>query len=180
MSRHELVSAMIDDKSKIIARAALLDYLKSRHLRRTPERFAILDKVCEMSKHFSIDTLYRAVEADGYHVSRATIYNTMDLLTQAGIVHIHRFDGDAARYERVMGKADNHLHLICRQCGKIKEVKDPELARFISTRNYSTFHPAFFDLYIHGICGACSRRRRRTAKTGADTAHQAAHGGTKD
>ncbi len=156
---------MIDDKSKAISRSALLDYLKSRKLRCTPERFAILDKVCEMSKHFSIDTLYKAVETDGYHVSRATIYNTMDLLTEAGIVHIHRFDGDAARYERVIGNADNHLHLICRQCGKIKEVKDAELARFIEARSFSTFRPAFFDLYIHGICGACSRRSRRATSS---------------
>ena len=89
---------MVDDKTRNAAHAALTAYLSAKKLRRTPERFAILDKVCEMSHHFDIDELYSAIEADGYHVSRATIYNTIDLLTDASIVRCHRFGSNQAQY----------------------------------------------------------------------------------
>ncbi len=64
---------MVDDKTRNAAHAALTAYLSAKKLRRTPERFAILDKVCEMSHHFDIDELYSAIEADGYHVNSPTI-----------------------------------------------------------------------------------------------------------
>lgn len=63
---------MLDEKSLIALRAALTEYLRVKKLRKTPERFAILDKVAEMNRHFDIDTLYAAIDADGFHVSRAT------------------------------------------------------------------------------------------------------------
>ena len=153
---------MIDDKLRTAARATLTEYLKAKRLRKTPERYAILDKVCEMNKHFDIEALYAAIEGDGYHVSRATIYNTMELLTDCGIVRRHQFGTQPAQYERVSATV-NHLHLICQQCGKIKEVKDPELVSFMNSRLYSAFHDSYFCLYVYGICAACTRRNRREA-----------------
>ena len=136
---------MIDDKLRTAARATLTEYLKAKRLRKTPERYAILDKVCEMNKHFDIEALYAAIEGDGYHVSRATIYNTMELLSDCGIVRRHQFGAQPA------------------QCGKIKEVKDPELVSFMNSRRYSAFHDSYFCLYVYGICAACTRRNRREA-----------------
>lgn len=153
---------MTDDKSRISARAALTEYLKVKKLRKTPERYAILDKVYEMATHFDIDALYADIEKDGYHVSRATIYNTMELLSDCGIVRRHQFGAQPAQYERVSATV-NHLHLICQQCGKIKEVKDPELVSFMNSRRYSAFHDSYFCLYVYGICAACTRRNRREA-----------------
>lgn len=153
---------MTDDKSRISARAALTEYLKVKKLRKTPERYAILDKVYEMATHFDIDALYADIEKAGYHVSRATIYNTMELLSDCGIVRRHQFGAQPAQYERVSATV-NHLHLICQQCGKIKEVKDPELVSFMNSRRYSAFHDSYFCLYVYGICAACTRRNRREA-----------------
>ena len=149
---------MIDDKLRTAARATLTEYLKAKRLRKTPERYAILDKVCEMNKHFDIEALYAAIEGDGYHVSRATIYNTMELLSDCGIVRRHQFGAQPAQYERVSATV-NHLQ----QCGKIKEVKDPELVSFMNSRRYSAFHDSYFCLYVYGICAACTRRNRREA-----------------
>ncbi len=151
---------MIDDKSRTMARAALTEYLRVKKLRKTPERYAILDKVCVMTRHFDIEALYVAIEDDGFHVSRATLYNTMELFIDCGIVRRHQFGSQPAQYELVAGMS-NHLHLICQQCGKIKESQDPELVKFMNSRSYSAFHTSYFCLYVYGTCAACARRNKR-------------------
>lgn len=155
---------MLDEKSLIALRAALTEYLRVRNLRKTPERFAILDKIATMNRHFDIEMLYEAIGADGFHVSRATLYNTMELFSDCGIVRRHQFGTQPAQYEVVSG-ISNHLHLICRQCGRIKEVKDPELVKFINTRHYSAFQNSYFSLYIYGACNTCMRRDKRIRKS---------------
>lgn len=153
---------MSDEKSLAASRAALTEYLRVKNMRKTPERFAILDKVCAMNVHFDIEALYGAIAADGFHVSRATLYSTMDLFVDCGIVRRHQFGTQPAQYERVTGES-NHVHLICRDCGRIKEAKDQELVRFINSRRYSAFNSAYFCLYVYGTCSACARRHRREA-----------------
>lgn len=93
-------------------------------------------------------------------VSRATLYNTMELFTDCGIVRRHQFGAQPAQYELVTG-VSNHLHLICQQCGKIKESQDSELVKFVNSRSYSAFHTSYFCLYVYGICAACARRNKR-------------------
>lgn len=152
-----------DDKPLAIARAKLTEYLDRKNYRKTPERFAILDVVFSHNDHFRIDSLYNEMEANSYHVSRSTIYNTMELFCDCGIVRKHQFDSQRALYEKV-ANAGNHHHLICTECGKIKEVKDSELMRSIEMRKYATFHPAYFMLYVYGICSTCARKKKRKLK----------------
>lgn len=151
---------MDDDKLKASARNAFTQYLQVKHLRKTPERFAILDKVFDVAEHFSIESLYESLEGETYHVSRATVYNTIQLLIDCGLVRRHQFDHNSARYERVPG-VGNHHHLICTQCGKIKEVRDPELIRVLNAKRYPTFHTDYFVLYVYGICSRCAKRNRK-------------------
>ena len=68
-----------EDKSYYIARTKLAEYLDNRRLRKTPERFAILEAVFSHNDHFGIEALYVDMENRAYHVSRSTIYNTMEL-----------------------------------------------------------------------------------------------------
>ena len=152
---------MNDERTKTAAIATFTQYMAQRKLRKTPERFAILEKVMEMNSHFFIDSLYAALEADGYHVSRATVYNTVDLLIDAGLMRRHTFGSQPAQYEKITGPT-NHHHLVCSHCGKVREIKDPELDRLLDSRRYGTFHPAYADLYIYGICSRCVRRKRKT------------------
>lgn len=156
---------MNDERTKTAALARFTQYMNQHHLRKTPERYAILEKVMEMNSHFFIDNLYAALEADGYHVCRATIYNTIELLVDAQIVRRHSFDAHSAQYEKIDNPASCHHHLVCTRCGKIKEVKDAEIDMHINSRRYGTFHPIYADLYIYGICSRCARRRKATKKT---------------
>lgn len=135
-------------------RDRLTEFLQRRHLRKTPERFAILSKAIELSAHFDVDQLYNALETEGYHVSRATIYNTLELLCEAGILNRHLFATNQARYEVARG---SHLHLICRRCGKIKEVDDPNLINSLLERNYEGFLPEYSSSSIYGLCEDCRK-----------------------
>ena len=103
---------MDETKARNAARNLLTAFLEGKRLRKTPERYAILDKVLELSAHFDIMSLYREMEQDSYHVSRATIYNTMELLVECGLVRKHQFGNRHAQYEKVLD-ATNHHYLMC-------------------------------------------------------------------
>ena len=154
---------MIDEKAKIAARNKLTMFLEGKRLRKTPERYAILDKVFSCNSHFDIMTLYKKMEEDSYHVSRATIYNTMDLLAECGLVRKHQFGDQHAQYEKVCDTS-NHHHLICMECGKIKEVKDAEFIKYMNTIKYPSFSTSYFALYVYGVCNRCARKLKRVSQ----------------
>jgi len=135
------------------------EYLDSKGMRRTPERFAILDHVLNMTGHFTIEQLQQQVTDDGFRVSRATCYNTVELLLATGLVRRHVFEGLAAQYER---SGPPHTHLICTTCGKVKEVRDVNLAAFMNARRYNAFNTDHYSLCVYGTCSTCARKRRRT------------------
>lgn len=151
---------MSEERLKTSARAAFTEYLQSKKLRKTPERYAILDRVFDMTQHFHIDALCSSLDNDSYHVSRATVYNTMELLRDCGLVRSHRFAGQPTQYERVTGPGSHH-HAVCTVCGKVKEIKDPDLAKMLATRRYPTFHTSYFSLYVYGVCSTCMRKSRK-------------------
>ena len=151
---------MSDDKTRIAAHNAHTQYIHTKKLRRTPERYAILDKVFDIAEHFSIENLYTTLEQDGFHVSKATLYNTIQLFVDCGLIRRHQFDGKSAQYERIAGNG-NHHHLICTQCGRIKEVKDVSLINNLNSRRYPTFHTSYFALYVYGVCSRCLRKSKK-------------------
>ena len=148
---------------KASARTTFTEYLQGKKLRKTPERHAILDKACDITEHFHIDTLYSELEAASYHVSLATVYNTMDLLIDCGLVRRHQFNNQPAQYEKVSG-VGNHHHLICTQCGRIKDVKDQELLKMMNARRYPAFHTSYFAINVYGVCSRCQRRGKSKSK----------------
>lgn len=151
---------MSDDKARAAAHLTLTAFLEKKRLRKTSERFFILDKVMSMTGPFGADALMEAIGNDAYLVSRATVYNTLSLLTECGLIRRIPHTGTRLRYERV-ACISNRFQLICSQCGKIKEVKDAELIQQINARRYSTFHPSEFTLTIYGICSRCMRQNKK-------------------
>lgn len=154
---------MIEDKQKINAVTVFTEYLSKNKLRKTPERFAILDMVMRETGHFEIESLYNNMEAEAFHVSLATIYNTLNLLCNCGLVRKHMFNNQQAHYERVLQKV-THNHLICTVCGKVKEAKDNELISFMNSKKYSSFTMEYFSLYVFGECGSCTRKRKASER----------------
>ena len=113
---------MPEEKSKETVKQLFIQFLESRNLRKTPERFAILEKIYTTTQHFDVETLYEAMIQNGYRVSKATVYNTIDLLLEANLVRKHQFGSNLAQYERVYNA--NHHHLICMKCGKVLQKEE--------------------------------------------------------
>jgi Fur family ferric uptake transcriptional regulator len=140
------------------------DYLKSNKLRNTPERNAILSAIYSIEGCFDIETLLTYLEEKKkFRVSRATVYNTIALLTNANLVIHHQF-GNESKYERCYGYEKSYA--VCTQCNKVTEIKNIKLKDNISN-SIKKFHLTHYSLYVYGLCDKCMRTiRRRKQKSG--------------
>ena len=101
-------------------------------MRKTPERFVILKEVYSLNGHFDVDTLYIYMKNKEFTVSRATIYNTLDILVDCDLVTRHQFGQALAQYEKSYG-FKQHDHLICTECHKVVEFCDPRIHNIQNT-----------------------------------------------
>ena len=136
-------------------------FLRDRALPVTEQRLRIADVLGSTHQHLGVDEILERLRVEGVIVGKATVYRTLDLLIEAGLVREHDFGEGFKRYEYLAGPAD-HEHLICEGCGKLIEftsgeieVLQRELAR---THN---FRPRYHRLEIYGLCDDCQARQAR-------------------
>ncbi len=117
---------MLQSQNLQAARAILTAYLERQGQRKTPERFAILEEIYSRQDHFDVDELYISMKNKKYRVSRATVYNTLDVLVECDLVTRHQFGKNLAQYEKSYG-FKQHDHLICIDCHHVMEFCDPRI-----------------------------------------------------
>jgi len=144
-------------------KAIFSNHLEMNQLRKTPERFAILEEIYRRTDHFDAEALYIHMKTQNYRVSRATVYNTLELLATCDLVKKHQFGKNLTQFEKSYGYKQ-HDHLICIDCNKVVEFCDPRIQQIKNMMGellkYNVTHHS---LNMYGKCdGACEK----TAKVG--------------
>jgi Fur family ferric uptake transcriptional regulator len=105
-------------------------FLKREKHRVTPERYEVLDYALSYDGHFGADDLYIKMKTKKSNVSRATIYNTLELLAKCELLAKRNFGDGVTRFESSY-KRKNHDHLICTKCGNITEFHNPKIQKIV-------------------------------------------------
>ncbi|HAV60815.1 MAG TPA: transcriptional repressor [Verrucomicrobiales bacterium] len=110
------------------AKKRFLEFLETKELRMTGQRLAIIDTVFSTKEHFTADQLVEWSRKRDRSVSRATVYRTLPLLTESGLVREMDFGKEHKFYDPNYADHPNHNHIICKDCEKIVEFESEKIA----------------------------------------------------
>lgn len=162
---HEVDEQLVKEKE-----AAFLDFIQSKGLKTTRQRSTIVQTFFRMRGHISVEELLREVKQVNPRIGYATVYRTLHLLVESGLVEERRFGDGLARYEG-RDEVEHHDHMICLECGKISEFYNPrleELQEKLAEENDFKVYRHRLELY--GTCkdtATCEHRKEAEVKEAA-------------
>ncbi|MCR4853773.1 MAG: transcriptional repressor [Prevotella sp.] len=147
------------ENAKNTVRKQFSEYLEINDLRKTPERFAVLEAIFELPPYFNLAELNEELEKKNFHVSRTTLYNAMKMFQKLHFVFPHKF-ASGTYYESTFGNA-NRCCQVCTVCGSITVVRSAPIVRAVEEIKLRRFRKENFSLYIFGICSNCQAKMTR-------------------
>ncbi len=132
-------------------------YLRDRRLPVTRQRLEVADAVVRVPDHPSVERIQRELGARGIHVGTATVYRTLDLLVEGGLVREHDFGDGFRRFEAA--DPEPHEHVICQRCGRVVEFTNDRLERMLEMiADEVAFVHRRHRVEIYGLCAECQGR----------------------
>ncbi len=150
---------MVNPPNVEVLRSRLKDHVLRNKLKSSSRRELILETLSEVGRHVTAEELLRAVRTRDARIGAATVYRTLRVFQDSGIVAERRFEGGATRFELIGD--EHHDHLICTHCGTILEFEDPDIERDqqrVADRYGFELRTHRHELY--GICSHCKRNGR--------------------
>lgn len=154
------------EKSEIQLRARneFEQFLANNGHSRTPERFAILNAICDIEGIFNAKMLFDIMHVQKkLPVSLATIYSSLALLEDARIIISHHFDRRTVSYELALMR-HGFKYIVCTKCNKVKRVESTMLDKSVDNVKTPRFHVNNYSIYIYGVCASCASLQKRKEK----------------
>lgn len=140
-------------------RKQFIEFIRSRGMRVTPERLALLDEIYRQHGHIDAEQILDGLRAAGQKVSRATVYRNLDLLVEAGLVQRQRLGRNRFLYEHVH-TGQSHDHLACQECGRVVEFVSPAIQAMLSEIcRAHAFSREGKQIQVLGLCQSCADAR---------------------
>lgn len=158
-------------------RKQFIDFIRSRGMRVTPERLALLEEIYRQHGHIDAEEILAGLRSSGQKVSRATVYRNLELLVECGLVQRQRLGRNRYLYEHVHA-GQSHDHLACRDCGRVVEFVSPAIQAMLNEicRAHG-FSRDDRQVQILGLCQACAEARAEETEADSEPAPAVAVGG---
>jgi Fur family peroxide stress response transcriptional regulator len=125
--------------------------IRAAGLRCTPQRLAVLDYLVRHPDHATVDELWPALNRRHAQASRATVYNTLHTLAEAGLVREFKLDGNAARYDACL---EPHHHFVCDRCGGVEDLEWFEVPA-LERKRAGVRSIRSYEIVVRGVCSKC-------------------------
>ncbi len=141
-----------DTQSKIVSR------LHEAGLKLTPQRYAVLDYLVRSRIHPTAEQIRADLNRRFPRAARATVYNSLNALCDAGLVHEVYMDDAVARYD---ANIEPHHHFICRKCGQLEDVPIDAVGALPHHGLQAGYRVEDYEVVMRGICAACASLKKR-------------------